>query len=504
VCREVAVLNGVATRPQASLADAAHRAGFLATWFCCIGVAALLPRYLFAQSTPKGSSARTIAIISGVALDSLREVPWSGAIIIARDLDTQQVDTTSADENGHFTTRAVGGDRYELSATDSLATVLGLRVTATLRARPDSTTRVVLTLRSTTSLVRLVCGTSTPSTGAVIGRVMSHISSAQPSDATVSVKWIATQVNVVTRHIGSVSRVAIADVDREGRFVACGLPVPLSATLVARIGSDSTTQPVALTSAQQFFAAALVLPLTTTEPIDTTQGTAASTPTACLARSVARAQPVAVSVRTTSGVPIVRAQITLDDESRFLTDSAGVAKLSPAPSRTHRLLVRKLGFAPLDVTSSMNCQYLAIHLQSVVPELQTIAVTGSSDRARTEFEQRARTGIGDYFTEGDIDRLKPECLLDLLKRLPGVQVEKSIGCHGGVSVSRGAGTINGDQAANGCVRLIVDGGPASGYDVVPVDDIMGVEFYDEVDAPIRYGNQCALIEVWTKEARSIN
>jgi hypothetical protein len=50
----------------------------------------------------------------------------------------------------------------------------------------------------------------------------------------------------------------------------------------------------------------------------------------------------------------------------------------------------------------------------------------------------------------------------------------------------------------------VDGGPVSGYDVVNVDDILGVEFYDETTAPIRYGDQCALIAVWTKEAQTIN
>ena len=218
-----------------------------------------------------------------------------------------------------------------------------------------------------------------------------------------------------------------------------------------------------------------------------------------------KSHAVPITVLTTSGQPVPRAQVTLDGDERFLTDSAGVVKLWPETAVTHRLLVRKLGFAPLEVTSALSAQGngITLHLHPVIPELERVDVTAPGNRARTDFALRARTGIGDYFTEADIARLKPDCLLDLLKRLPGVEVEKGIGCHGGVSVSRGAGTINGDQAANGCVHLVVDGGPASGYDVVPVDDILGVEFYDETDALIRYGNQCALIEVWTKEARSI-
>ena len=486
-----------------------RRTASIAIWLCCVGVATQCPQYLGAQSLPGDSQTSNAvssgAIIEGVALDSLREVPWSGATIVIQDLITQHVDTISADEDGHFRTSAIGGHRYLLSATDSLAALFGLQITASLRARPDSTTRVVLVLPSATSLLRLVCG-STALDGAVAGRVTSADHGADLRDVTVTVNWIATHVDVQARHMASVSQVAIAHADQGGHFVVCGLPVPLRATLVAQMGTDSTTQLVTLTGNQQFIVVAPILSSTRAEVAASTARTTESVNNLGQSQPPDQSAPFAVTVLTTSGEAIARAQVTLENGARFLTDTAGVAKLWPDRALRHHLLVRKLGFAPLAVTSSLNTdsRSLTVRLHAVVPVLQTIAVTGWRNRARAEFELRARTGIGDYFTEADIARLKPECLLDLLKRIPGIEVRKSIGCSGGVSTLRGEGTINGDPAANGCVNFVVDGGPSSGYDAVDVDDILGVEFYDETTAPIRYGNQCALVAVWTKQARTIN
>ena len=500
--RITAIIRSVARSSCGDGVALARHTWSAAGWVCCVVIATQLPQSLGAQSSSSSHRGRG-ASIQGIALDSLHEVPWSGATIVIQDLDTQHVDTISADEDGHFKARAIVGHRYELSATDSLATVLGLQITASLRAQSDSTPRVLLVLPSASSLARLVCGSPTSDSGTLAGRVTATDRGADLRNATVAVNWIATQVDVATHEVASISKVAIARVDRSGHFVACGLPVPLGATLVAQMGNDSTAQPVTLTSTQYFGVAVLVLPSTTVVGSAGTHGTT-SADNSDFSPLPGQTDPIAVTVLSTSGKPIAQAQVTLDGDSRSLTDSAGIVKLSPRGARTHYLLVRKLGFAPLDVASSMDRPGFTIHLHPVVPELQTVAVTAARDRARAEFEQRARTGIGDYFTESDIQRLKPDCLLDLLKRLPGVQVEKGIGCHGGVSVSRGAGTINGSQSGNGCVHLIVDGGPVSGYDVVNVDDILGVEFYDETTAPIRYGNQCALIAVWTKEARTIN
>jgi hypothetical protein len=207
-----------------------------------------------------------------------------------------------------------------------------------------------------------------------------------------------------------------------------------------------------------------------------------------------------------SGQPVSGAEVVLDNGASYLTDTSGVARLLPGLPNTQHLLIRKLGFAPLDVTSnpSIDQQGRIVHLQSAVSVLQTVNVTAERDRMRTEFALRVRTGIGHYITEADIKRQKPGCFLDLLKKMPELRVKKSGGCSGSVSAFRGAGTILGDPAASGCVRLVVDGGSISGYDAVNTDDIVGVEVYDETAAPARYGTQCAVVAVWTKEAGTID
>lgn len=488
------------------VSPSANRTHSALVWLCCVAMATCPPG-LIAQAghgSPRAARpAADSATIEGVALDSLHEIPWSGATVVIRDLTTAHVDTVSADEDGHFRTLAVGAHRYQLSATDSLADVLGLRITANLIAASDSTTRVVLALPGAISLIHLVCGSAWSDAGAVAGRVTMPDRGADLRAATITVDWVATQIDVAEHRVTPVSQVATSVADQDGRFVVCGLPVPLRATLVARLGNDSTTQPVTLTGKQQFTAAALTLPTRADvagfgRAMQSVAGTNSPQPSVLSA-------PVVLTVLTTSGKPIEQAQVTLDNGARSLTDSAGVVRLWPGGARTHRLLVRKLGFAPLDVTTTLNAEHqlLTVHLHPTSTVLPTVAVTAERDRAHAEFELRARTGIGDYFTEADIERLKPECLLDLLRRLPGLRVNERSGCAGGVSALRGQGTIFGDAAANGCVRLMVDGGPSGGYDSIDVDDILGVEFYDETTAPVRYGTQCAVVAVWTKEARRI-
>lgn len=488
----------------------ARRTLSVATWLCCVGAAALGPRCLNAQAAPGSSLVRksvsSSANIAGVALDSLHEVPWSGATIVIHDLTIPHTDTISADENGHFHASAAGGHLYQLSATDSLADVLGLQITASLRARPDSTTRVVLVLPSATSITQLVCGYPAAGAGVLAGRVTSADHSADLRTATIEVTWIATQIDVATHRVASMPQVASADADKNGHFVVCGLPVPLRATLVAQMGKDSTTQVLTLTDKQQFAAAALILPSALTDVAAASRQTTTSVDRVCPPQSPGQPAPAVVTVLTTSGKPIARAEVTLDNDARFLTDTTGVVRLSPGRGHTHRLLIRKLGFAPLDVASSLSAdrQSITVHLHEVSPVLDAVVVTAERDRARADFALRARTGNGYYITETDIARQKPSCFLDLLKRLPELRVKKSSGCAGGVSVFRGQGTIFGDPTANGCVRLIVDDNSVSGYDAVNVDDILGVEFYDETAAPVRYGTQCAVVVVWTKEARSIH
>lgn len=475
--------------------------------FCLCGAAVIaqVPARLAAQSAARGSQPRgandTAAVIQGVALDSLHAVPWSGAKIVIQDLTEPHVDTISADENGHFHSSALSGHHYQLSATDSLAAVLGLEITATLRARSDSTSRVVFVLPSAASVTQLLCGSASEGAGAVVGRVTTANRRADLRDATVDVNWIATQIDTTTRRVGSVAQMASANADQYGHFAVCGLPVPLNATVVAHMGSDSTVRLFALTDAQQLSAASLMLPSTVSS-----EAVASDLQSITQVAQDDHSASADVTVLTTAGKAIVSAEVLLDHTTRYFTDSVGIARLRLGTGGTHRLLVRKLGFAPLNVTSRLaaGTRDLTLHLREISPVLETVVVTGQRNRARSDFELRARTGIGDYFTEADIAKLKPECLQDLLKRIPGLQVTKYPGCRGGVSALRGAGTIYGDAAANGCVRLIVDGGPSAGYDAVDVNDILGVEYYDETTAPVRYGTQCAAVIVWTKEARTVN
>ena len=128
-----------------------------------------------------------------------------------------------------------------------------------------------------------------------------------------------------------------------------------------------------------------------------------------------------------------------------------------------------------------------------------------------DFRQRVRSGLGTYITRADIDRRRPMYVTDLLRDVPGIQLQTAgSGGRPIVQMARAAG--------NTCsTRIFVDGmllnptmmtprGPRS--DIFRIDDIVspgsveGIEIYRGLSGmPPEFltgDAQCGVIAIWTR------
>ena len=217
-------------------------------------------------------------------------------------------------------------------------------------------------------------------------------------------------------------------------------------------------------------------------------------------------------------------RVTAGDRIDGLSD-VDITVLSPTPVRTlsdpqgrftltglepGRVEVRftRLGYAPRATTLMVEPGrtveiYVSMSAQPI--ELEPIEVTvGSSYLERNGFYQRARRAWGSRFTRQDVDVLDPSLVSDLLWRAPGVTVQR--GPRGAQAVSRRRG---GTGDGGSCqLRPYLDGMPMFDwdFDLVPPEDLEGVEVYQGSAAPIEYRSPlgpdgtypCGVVLIWTR------
>lgn len=124
------------------------------------------------------------------------------------------------------------------------------------------------------------------------------------------------------------------------------------------------------------------------------------------------------------------------------------------------------------------------------------------------FQERARSGFGHYFTRDDIDRIRPSRVTDLLARVPGVRLESSgTGSRRAVYMSRGGGCR---------AEIFVDGfqwtpdidlpsGSDPGFtvdDAVSPASVVGVEVYRGLSTVppefLTARANCGVVAIWTR------
>ena len=251
---------------------------------------------------------------------------------------------------------------------------------------------------------------------------------------------------------------------------------------------------VPLTLATVFFA----VPIFAAELFPQSGGTLSGTVTAAnkLPVAQARVRVVGTNLATTTG-----------------TD--GAFDVANVPVGKQQLQVIMVGYTPAAMAIEMVAgKTLKVSLVLEPLPLETVTVTADPNFfvGIAGFEERKARGMGRYFTREDIKVMQPRQLTDVLRRVPGMQIETVIGgLSGGSPTARTGRNISG--ANSPCVMAYyLNGSPlplSSDISInhfVAADDVAAMEVYTgssqippEFNSSL-YGARCGVVAIWTRSS----
>lgn len=202
-----------------------------------------------------------------------------------------------------------------------------------------------------------------------------------------------------------------------------------------------------------------------------------------------------------------------------IADTEGTFRINAPPLGAQSVEVRLLGYEAILVPVRIEpgkVARLEVTLTALPIPLRRVTVNADTlvlPEMRRFAERRAR-GAGRFFTRQDIDRMEARVFTDILRRVPGMQIEPSEGSFGqtySAQTSRNQGT----NGARSCpVMFLVNGVPlATGGDVainhfVSPGEVNAVEVYSGASQiPSEFNSigstaRCGVVVIWTRISTS--
>ncbi|MGH7636670.1 MAG: carboxypeptidase regulatory-like domain-containing protein, partial [Gemmatimonadaceae bacterium] len=232
----------------------------------------------------------------------------------------------------------------------------------------------------------------------MLGTEVLRVDSLPPADAKISIEWNEFEVN--TKELVQRGRAVDAVPDTRGHFKVCD--VPLGTSLVVRAaaeGRESRPDTVRLSPESRFAFTSLRL----TDPIGNF----------ILAGRI---------LSDLDGSPIENAEVSIPALARrVLTSSDGAFLLRDIPEGIQEINVRRLGYRQgrawvnFGATKTVERNFLIGRATA----LDTIAVTAT--RGMEQFEERRKTGLGQFVTRAQLEKYEAQELPTILARVRGVR-----------------------------------------------------------------------------------
>jgi hypothetical protein len=300
----------------------------------------------------------------------------------------------------------------------------------------------------------------------------------------------------------------------DGVFRICGLPSEMTGTVQALHNGITTSEVKVTIEGQPLVIQGL--------RIGSAETVVAANDTAAQARAreqekaggqrfsatTMRKGQAALTGRVTNGAgaPIVGARVdVLGTPGATLTRENGEFSLAELPSGTQTVVVRQIGFAPVEQAVELSTRAPArvtIALTRAAQVLAPVEVTANADAAGLDkigFTQRKRSSGGYFITAADIEKRAPNMLTDVFRTIPSLRVVPS-GTDYVIESAR--------NPTNSCVNYYIDGAPwqaiyAGDVDrLLPTWEIAAIEVYNGSNTPMQFqspgSSGCASIVIWSK------
>jgi CheY-specific phosphatase CheX len=470
----------------------------------CIAVGALV----LASATPRSASAQQsgFAGVAGSVVDSIHGgVPLPGAVIRVNGVNRE----AKTDANGQFKIDSVPAGNHSLSLMHPLLDTLGIGITTReIPFTAGNTLAVEMAIPSAQTVLERSCAAAWRARGpsALVGKVLDADTDTPLVGAKVSLVWY--QLSLTTLKKEPVFRSQTAGPD--GTYRICGLPGDVDGTVQAEFNGRKTaevrvtmdeTNPLAFQSLRIGTAVvAEVAPDTAARPTSGTQLARDTTPVRL--RGPARLTGRVVNA---AGAPVANARVDVQGTgAATLSRQDGTFGFTDLPSGTQSLVVRQLGFEPVETAVELSAREPKQVTVRMTKAAQVIAEVKITERAKegldqVGFNQRRKTGFGYYMGLDEINNRQATRMTDLFRSIPSLRVVPS-GMDYVVQSAR--------DATGGCVRYVVDGAPyqslfAGDIDrLMPPNDVAAIEVYSGTNTPAEFqapGNSsCTVIVMWSK------
>jgi hypothetical protein len=228
-------------------------------------------------------------------------------------------------------------------------------------------------------------------------------------------------------------------------------------------------------------------------------------------------------------IPVLGAEVTIKDvRGMVVSDSLGRFVFANVPPGKQLVNVRRLGFSPITAVltfipgDTLEGEFLML---TSVQRLRGVEIKGRNTTPRRilEFEDRRKSGFGEFIGPEQLDKMESRRTDDVLRLIPGPYIQRSnITSSAWVAMGRGAFTpgiykldktdiTKGADPQKCYATVYVDGVAVFSalpgellFDInsVPVNEIHGIEYYGGAGTipaqfPQRRGT-CGVLVVWTK------
>jgi hypothetical protein len=229
---------------------------------------------------------------------------------------------------------------------------------------------------------------------------------------------------------------------------------------------------------------------------------------------------IGVVLADSSDQSVAGAEVSLADLGLATrADDRGRFRLERIVPGNHRLVVRHVGFAPLDQQVTFGPRTVvnrSLHLFRTV-ELDSVIVQASSD-AIPEFDEDRKIGLGHFVTRLDLDKRRSSHLSEILETIPTVKVKRGPLGQAWVARARGRLSLSATGAQDGAecyAAVFLDGKPVYGkiggegserFDInsLSPEQVESIEYFaGPAETPAKYSglnSSCGVLVIWTRKS----
>jgi hypothetical protein len=225
---------------------------------------------------------------------------------------------------------------------------------------------------------------------------------------------------------------------------------------------------------------------------------------------------VAGTVITANDRPLASAQVrVLGSEATVLTDDAGHFRLTRLLPGAQTIEVRMLGYSRALVAVEIEpglTRTVQVTLATQAVALKPVEITEewAMSPGLRGFHERRERGGGQFFTREQIERMHPRLVTDILRRVPGVQIQAVSGPYETSYIIR-MGRAAGGMGSRPCPVLFYVNGTAFPVksdlainQFVAPADIEAVEVYTGTSrlppefSSNMHNSRCGVVALWTR------